>query len=233
MTLRDYVLIVARSWIVIAVTIAVGLLTAGILALTATTKYTASAQVLFTGHATTSGQDLAYVGNYVQARMQTYKNLGTSTSMLESVIGTIGSDETPRELADRTDISVSQLNTVATVTATDTTAKGAAETANTLGAALVSTVGELEADNAEKDELDGAEQDGAEQTGSDDREASATIQGVITGTAEVPTSPSDPDLKLYLLAGALAGLIVSIVVVALREVLRGGTSASSPSGEGT
>ena len=226
MTLRDYVLIVARSWIVIAVTIAVGLLTAGILALTATTKYTASAQVLFTGHATTSGQDLAYVGNYVQARMQTYKNLGTSTSMLESVIGTIGSDETPRELADRTHISVSQLNTVATVTASDTTAKGAAETANTLGAALVNTVGQLEADNAEPS--------GAEQAGeADEREANATIQGVITGRAEVPSSPSDPDLKLYLLAGVLAGLIVSIIVVALREVLRGGTSASSSSGEDT
>ena len=82
MTLRDYVLIVARSWIVVVVTVIVGLVTAGILALAATPTYTASAQVLFTGHATTSGQDLAYVGNYVQSRMQTYKNLGTSTSLL-------------------------------------------------------------------------------------------------------------------------------------------------------
>lgn len=219
MTLRDYVLIVARSWIVIVVTVAVGLVVAGVMALTTTTKYTSSAQVLFTGHAPTSGQDLAYVGNYVQSRMQTYKNLGTSTSMLESVAQAIGSDETPRELAERTDIQVSQLNTVATVSATDTTAKGAAETANTLGAALVETVRKLEADNAE-------------QAGSaDEGESNATIQGVITGTADVPTSPSDPDIPLYLLAGVLAGLIVSIVVVALREVLRGETSTSTPSGE--
>jgi capsular polysaccharide biosynthesis protein len=218
-TLRDYVLIVARSWIVIVVTVAVGLVTAGVIAFTTTTKYTASAQVLFTGHASTSGQDLAYVGNYVQSRMQTYKNLGTSTSMLESVAQAIGSDETPRELADRTDISVSQLNTVATVSATDTTAKGAAETANTLGAALLETVRKLEADNAEQ------------QGGADEGEANATIQGVITGQADVPTSPSDPDIPLYLLAGVLAGLIVSIVVVALREVLRGETSTSTPSGE--
>jgi len=219
-TLRDYVLVVARSWIVIVVTVAVGLVTAGVIALTATTKYTSSAQVLFTGHATTSGQDLAYVGNYVQSRMQTYKNLGTSTSMLESVAGAIGTDESPRELADRTDISVSQLNTVATVTAKDTTAKGAAETANTLAGALVETVRNLEADNAEPA---GAEQQGA----SDEGEANATIQGVITGTAEAPSSPSDPDLPLYLLAGLLAGLVVSILVVALREVLRGETSAST------
>jgi capsular polysaccharide biosynthesis protein len=214
-TLRDYVLVVARSWIVIVVTVAVGLVTAGVIAFTATTKYTSSAQVLFTGHATTSGQDLAYVGNYVQSRMQTYKNLGTSTSMLESVAGAIGTDESPRELADRTDISVSQLNTVATVTAKDTTAKGAAETANTLAGALVETVRNLEADNAEQ------------QGASDEGEANATIQGVITGTAEAPSSPSDPDIPLYLLAGLLAGLVVSILVVALREVLRGETSAST------
>ncbi len=215
MTLRDYVLVVARSWIVIVVSVAVGLVTAGVIAFTATTKYTSSAQVLFTGHATTSGQDLAYVGNYVQSRMQTYKNLGTSTSMLESVAGAIGTDESPRELADRTDISVSQLNTVATVTAKDTTAKGAAETANTLAGALVETVRNLEADNAEQ------------QGASDEGEANATIQGVITGTAEAPSSPSDPDIPLYLLAGLLAGLVVSILVVALREVLRGETSAST------
>jgi capsular polysaccharide biosynthesis protein len=219
-TLRDYVLIVARSWIVVVVTVVVGIVTAGILALTATTTYTASAQVLFTGHATTSGQDLAYVGNYVQSRMQTYKNLGTSTSLLESVAKAIGSDETPRELSDRTDIQVSQLNTVATVTATDTTANGAARAANTLGAALVTTVQKLEADNAADPTTSGS-----------DEPAKATIQGVITGKADPPSSPSDPDMPLYLLAGVLAGLAVSVGVVALREVLRGESSTSPASGE--
>ena len=114
-------------------TVIVGLVTAGILALTATTTYTASAQVLFTGHATTSGQDLAYVGNYVQSRMQTYKNLGTSTSLLTSVARRSAPTRPHVSWHERTEIEVSQLNTVATVSATDTTAKGAAKAANTLG----------------------------------------------------------------------------------------------------
>jgi capsular polysaccharide biosynthesis protein len=213
-TLRDYVLIVARSWIVVVVTVAVGLVTASVVAFATTTTYSASAQVLFTGHATTSGQDLAYVGNYVQSRMQTYKNLGKSTSLLESVGKAIGSDETPRELSDRTDIEVSQLNTVATVSASDTTAKGAALTANTLAGALLDSVQRLEANNA------------ADPTGNE-KPASSTIEGVITGKAEVPTSPSAPDIPLYLLAGVLAGLAVSVGVIAVREVLRG--EVSSPS----
>ena len=129
----------------------------------------------------------------------------------------IGSDETPRELADRTDIQVSQLNTVAVVSATDTTAKGAARTANTLGAALLNAVQKLEADNAADPSAPKSEE-----------AATATIQGVVTGKAEAPKSPSDPDVPLYLLAGLIAGLVVSIGVIALREVLRGETSTSSP-----
>lgn len=217
MTLRDYVLIVARSWIVVAVSVAVGLVTAGILTFTTTTMYTSTAQVLFSGHASTSGQDLAYVGNYVQSRMQTYKNLGTSTSLLESVADVLNSDEKPQELADRTDIQVSQLNTVATVSATDTTAKGAADTANTLAAGLLEAVRKLEAENAADPNAEG-----------NDEPATATIQGVVTGRAEVPTSPSAPNVPLYLLSGLLAGLVVSIGVIALREVLRGETSTSPP-----
>jgi capsular polysaccharide biosynthesis protein len=207
--LRDYVIVIARNWVIVGVTVAIGLLTAGVLALTATTKYTASAQVLFTGHATTGGQDLAYVGNYVQSRMQTYKNLGSSTSMLESVVAAITSDESPEELAKRTDIQVSQLNTVATVSASDRTAKGAAETANTMAAALLETVKNLEADNADQ------------KPGTEPESAKATVQGIITGKAEKPTSPSDPNVPVYLVAGLLAGLLVSVGVVAVREVLRG------------
>jgi capsular polysaccharide biosynthesis protein len=219
-TLRDYVLIVARSWIVVAVSMAVGLVMAAIVAFTTPTTYSSTAQVLFTGHASTSGQDLAYVGNYVQSRMQTYKNLGTSTSLLESVADVLDSDETPRELADRTDIQVSQLNTVASVSATDTTAKGAADTANTLGAGLLEAVRKLEADNAAEPNTEGNQ-----------KPATATIEGAVTGKAEVPTSPSAPQVPLYLLAGLLAGLAVSIGVIAVREVLRGETSTSSPGEE--
>ena len=62
MTLRDYVRIIARQWIVVTVAVVIGLVTAGVMALAATPTYSASTQVLFSGRATTSGQDLAYAG---------------------------------------------------------------------------------------------------------------------------------------------------------------------------
>ncbi len=214
MTLRDYVLIVARSWIVVVATVAIGLVTAGIVALASTSMYTSSAQVLFTGHAATSGQDLAYVGNYVQSRMQTYKKLGTSANLMTTVAETLGSEESPAELAGRIEVGVTHLTTVATITAKDTTAKGAATTADTVAKALLDAVQTLEAENA------------AEATGGQEDQAAATVEGVVTGVADVPSSPSDPNVPLYLLAGALAGLAASIGVVALREVLRGEASSS-------
>lgn len=214
MTLRDYVLIVARSWIVVVATVAIGLVTAGIVALASTSMYTSSAQVLFTGHAATSGQDLAYVGNYVQSRMQTYKKLGTSANLMTTVGETLGSEESPAELAGRIEVGVTHLTTVATITAKDTTAKGAATTADTVAKALLDAVQTLEAENA------------AEATGGQEDQAAATVEGVVTGVADVPSSPSDPNIPLYLLAGALAGLAASIGVVALREVLRGEASSS-------
>ena len=214
MTLRDYVLIVARNWIVVVATVAVGLVVAGVLALTATPMYTSSAQVLFTAHAPTGGQDLAYAGNYVQSRMQTYKNLGKSTSLLTSVKEDLGTDESTDELAARIRIEVSQLNTVATVSAKDTTGKGAARTANTVASALLDSVRTLEGENAYDAE--------AGQRGDQ-----ATIQGAITGDAVAPTSPSEPNTKLFLLAGLVAGLLVSIGVVALREVLSGPQSSAA------
>lgn len=208
MTLRDYVLIVARGWIVVVATVAVGLVTAAAVALTTSRTYTATAEVLFTGHASTSGQDQAFVGNYLQSRMQTYQNLGTSTSLMETVVAEIGSDESPPELADRVEIQVSPTNTVATVSASDTTAKGAARTADTLANGLLAAVQDLEANTDSGN-------------GQDEQSATSTIEGVVTGTAEVPTSASDPNTPFYLAVGALAGLVVSFGVLAVAEMMRG------------
>jgi capsular polysaccharide biosynthesis protein len=208
LTLRDYVHIVARHWIVLAVAVAIGLVTAGTMALTVTPTYTASTQVLFTGHATTGGQDLAYAGSYVQSRMQTYKRVGTSSSVMNVVVKTLGSDKTPEELADGVEIEVSQLNTVATVSATEPSAKEAARTANTVARVLIATVGKVEAEDAATDQ--------------------ATVEGIVTGPATIPDSPSDPRLLFYLLVGLVAGAVVGLGVVSVRGLLTGSPVSSPP-----
>ena len=77
---------------------------------------------------------------------------------------------------------------------TDPTAKGAARTANTVARVLLEAVQKLEGGNAVDPSL-----------GDDDKPAKATVRGVVSGKAQVPTLPSGPSLPLYLLTGAGLG----------------------------
>ena len=203
MDLRDYLVLVARNWIILAVTAAVGLATAGVLILVATPEYESTTKVVFTAKNAANGRDMAYAGTYVQSRIQTYKDLATSPTVMASVIQELDLHESPSHLADRTEVEVSQLDTVVALSVQDPSAKAAARTADEVAAALLGAVTRLE-------------------TADRPTEETPTIEGVVVGPAEVAASPTDPDWRLYLLSGLLAGLLVGLSVVAVRHVMDAG-----------
>ncbi len=213
MTLRDYVLVFARNWVVVAVTVVAGLVTAGAVAFTSPTTYETSAKVLFTGHDTGSGQDLAYVGAYVQSRMATYSTLDGSTELLEAAAEEIGGGETAETLRPRIDIEVSERETVAVVVATDETAAGAARAADAVAVALLDSVARVEPEFASSPTDRGDS-------------STTTIMGTVTQEAVVPGAPVAPDFSMHLLVGALGGLLVSAAVIVYREAWRGDQSSS-------
>lgn len=202
MDLRDYLLLVARNWIILAATVVVGLVTAGIYILVATPMYESSAQVVFSAHNVETGQDLAYAGNYVQSRIQTYKDLATSPTVMKAALASIGSDESARELAKRTDVQVSQLNTVVKVAVKDPSAKESEVAANAVAASLIDAVTGIETGKAQK-------------------AVSPTVEGVVVGPAEVETKPADPNKLFALAAGLIAGLLIGFGVVSVRRVVAG------------
>jgi len=210
-TLRDYVLAFARHWTVIAVAVVAGLVTAGVAAVLTPPTYHASAQVLFTGHDPASGQDQAYIGSYVQSRMSTYGKLVSSTRMLTAAAEEIGAGETAETLRARTEIDVTERETIAVVQVTDGSAKKAAHAANAVAEAFLGDVARLEPEFTTE-----------RPTGDDPGSNQATITGTVTHQAVVPSSPIAPNLPLYLLAGALGGLLVSVGVIVYREAWRGG-----------
>lgn len=218
-TLRDYVLAFARHWTVIAAAVVAGLVTAGVAAVLTPPTYTASAQVLFTGHDPASGQDQAYIGGYVQSRMETYGELASSTRVLTAAAKKIGSGETAEKLGDRTEIEVNERDTVAIVETTDGSAKKAARAADAVAEAFLDDVARLEPDFTTD-----------EPTSDDPGSTQTTITGTVTQRAVVPTSPIAPNRSLYLLAGALGGLVVSVVVIVYREAVRDDGPASSDAG---
>jgi capsular polysaccharide biosynthesis protein len=171
--------------------------------------------VLFTAHDPGSGQDQAYLGSYLQSRMTTYGKLVSSTKLLAAASAAIGSGETAETLRERTEIEVSEHDTVAIVQVTDRSAKTAARAANAVAAALIADVARLEP------KLTTAPPSG-------DR---AAISGTVTHQAVIPSSPIAPNALLYLLAGALAGLVVSVGVIVYREAWkRDGHTSSDAEG---
>lgn len=202
MDLRDYLMLVARNWMILAAAAAVGLLTAGVYVLAATPLYQSSAEVVFSAHNVETGQDLAYAGNYVQSRIQTYKDLATTPVVMDAALTAIGSDETAQQLAERTDVQVSQLNTIVKVAVKDSDAKKSEVAANAVAAALIGAVTNIE-------------------TGKSQKADSPTVEGVVVGPAQVEASAADPDKRFFLAAGLIAGLVAGLGVIAVRRVVTG------------
>jgi len=198
---HDYLLVLLRNWLVVAATVLIGLAAGFGVTLTMDKEYGASAQVLFTGHATTNGQDLAYVGSYTQSRLTTFQRLAESTSVLTLVRRGLGSKETISHLRSRIDLSTVQGTTIVTVKTTDRTRAGATATASAVAALLKSST------------------EATENSGSPSK---AKVIATVIGKPESSATPVSPNLKLNLLIGALAGFGVSVGVISVREALRAG-----------
>ncbi len=208
MSLREYVVLLVRHWFVLVSAVVAGLVTAGIAIFVVTPEYESTAQVVFTAQNAGDGQDIAFAGNYVQSRMQTYKDLAVSPVVLSGALSALESDRSHESLADATEIEVSQIDTVIGVSVQDEEAGTAAELANAIAGSLIAKVTELE-------------------QGQNPNEDAPKITGVIVGPAEEQESPATPNEPLYLLAGLLAGLLIGVGAVALRHVL---TTPRPPAG---
>lgn len=211
MELREYVTLVVKNWIAILVATVVGVVAAFGLCLWATPQYTATSRVVFTGHGGTDGRALAYAASFAQSRMQTYRVLATTPTVLKPVIAKRGLDETSNELAKRVSVEASQIATVLTISVSDQDAKNAAGIANDVSGALINEVSRMENTNGPK----------------------PSITGEVAGPAAVPKSPSSPKTLIYLVIGGVLGLLSSIAVLALRESVLRPSASGEPKPAGT
>ncbi|MDO7869003.1 YveK family protein [Nocardioides jiangxiensis] len=205
MDLRTYVGVLLRNWVLILLAIVLGLAAAGAVALFGTSRYTSTARILFSASQVDTGQDLAYAGNYVQSRMQTYKGLATTPAVLDKVIDELDLDTTPAELAKQISVETSQIDTLIGVTAESTDKREAARIADSVSTQLIGAVV------------------GVENSGASDKEPG--VRGVVVGRAVVAKSPSSPDVPVDLLAGLLLGAFVGVGAVTARHLLRDPESA--------
>lgn len=196
--LRDYLNVIRRFWRMIAAITAVGLV--GAIAFTAfsTPQYTATTRVFFTSDGGHSGQDLAYAATFTQSRLQTYKGLAKTPSVLDPVRQKFSPAEPASKLASHVSVTTSQISTIVGVSVTDGSAKRAAALSNAVGESLIQVIAVLEkpADSGD-----------------------ARIKGTIVGPATKPDHRSSPDLIFNLVVGLAIGLGVGLAAAGLRHTL--------------
>jgi len=209
MTLNGLVAGIWRRWIVIVAFTLIGIIGALIVNAVVLPQYRAEARVYVavstTGALSTS--DRVAANSAAAQATVTFVALGTSDTVLQGVIDSLGLDETIEDLASRVEVTSELESVVITIAATDPNAEQAAVIANALAAQLDASVQGTE-------------------TPAVTAQPVPVIQLEVLSQAIPPLIPVTGGpivlLILGLLAGAVIGVGVAIVLTALDRRFRDG-----------
>jgi succinoglycan biosynthesis transport protein ExoP len=201
----DYVRVLRTFWrSILAVTVLGAVIGAGVTFLL-TPKYTATTQVLFTADSGDgSGQDVAYGQTYAQGRMINYQDLARSEQVLGPVVDTLHLGLTPRKLAEEVSSDFPATSTTLNLHVEDTSATEATKIVSAVAQSLIVQVARVELRTAPTDGTATA--------------PTSRVTGLQTTTPVKPTSASSPKLQLYLVGGAMLGLILALAQALVRFV---------------
>ena len=198
MTFRDYVRILRKRWVSLAVLALVGVAAAAAASLSATPAYQATSGVYFSIPTGTSGSDLSQGSSYTQSQMLSYAELATQPLVLEEVISDLGLGVTPLQLSRTVTAEASPNTVILHLSASDPSPRQAARIANSLADRLSATVQRLSPRSAS---------------------GTPTITAEIVEEAVPPVRPSSPKTVRNAVAGLLAGILLGVLFALGREVL--------------
>ncbi|MER7796450.1 polysaccharide biosynthesis tyrosine autokinase [Microbacterium sp. NPDC096154] len=198
MELSDYIRILRKNWIVIAVIALVGIGAAAVYSLTRTPLYEATSEIFVSSQAGSTIGEQQQGNMYTQQRVTSYVQLATTPKVLDPVIADLGLTATASELAEDVAVSSPLETTIVQITVTDATPTSAADIANAIAATLTEAIDEVET-------LPGTD---------------ASPVKVTPITTAVPAeAPVSPNVPLNLALGALVGLALGVGFAVLRTVL--------------
>lgn len=200
MEFRDYIRMLTRSWALIVGLAVLGAAAGGAYAALQRPVYQSTAEAFVSTPSGQSLADLSAGAGYLQIAMKGYATIATSAYVLSPVIADIDLDTTPAKLAEQVEVTASADRPILTVTVSDSNATRAKQVADAITAQLSQAVIDLTPAGA-----------------------TAGAGGVVKLTrvdpALVADSPTSPKPILAILVGALAGIVLAIVIALLRELL--------------
>ncbi|MDF2805345.1 MAG: chromosome partitioning protein [Cellulosimicrobium sp.] len=198
MGLREYITLLRKRWVTVAVLVVACLGVAAVLSLAATPTYSARSQVYVSVQGSDSTTDLLQGSNFTVRQVKSYTELVSTPRVLEPVIEELGLADDTGTLAGRIRAESPMDTSLINVTATDESPQLAADVANAVAGSLADVVAELETPAA----------------GGDSPVRISTVR-----TAAVPAAPSSPDVRLNLTLGLVIGLALGVAVAVVRELL--------------
>jgi tyrosine-protein kinase len=194
---RDFLVVLRTRWRTVAACALLVLGAAAAYTLTLTPTYTATARVYFSATGGQSAQGQQNRGTYVitSTDLGTYVEVLRSPSVLDPLRASLG---LPPNAPVNISASVPPTASVLDIAAVDTTAEGAARTANAVGPELAKVAVKFSPLLAS---------------------AGQTVEATTISPAVPPSSPTTPDVRRNLLLGLLAGLAIGVGVAFGRHAL--------------
>ncbi|MGD8168348.1 polysaccharide biosynthesis tyrosine autokinase [Herbiconiux sp. P16] len=198
MEFRDYVRAVRKGWAFIVIFTLLGVALAALLSIVRTPEYQSTAKVFVSVQSTGSISDLTQGGNFLQNQVKSYADVVTTPIVLQPVIDSLKLDMTVEQLS-KTISSASPLDTVIVeITVVNESPDESAEIANAVASSFTTAVTDLVPTNA----------DGV-----------TPVKITVLQNAAVPAAPSSPNVPLYIVVGAMLGLIIGLAMAITRYVL--------------
>ena len=200
-TLMDLIRIVAKHAIAAIVTCVVVFLAVCAYTLLTPPKYTSTAQV-FATYSDTSVEDgnissINSASTYISNQIRSYPTLATTEAVLQPVIDDLGLEMTVGQLADLLTVENPENTAFVNVTVEDGDPKQAASIANGVADSLSNVV----------------------ETSLYDEGRESPVKLSVVQRAQEPSSPSSPNVPLYMAAGLVGGLILGVFMALLRDML--------------
>ncbi|MCK6210826.1 polysaccharide biosynthesis tyrosine autokinase [Georgenia sp. EYE_87] len=198
MELNEYISILRKRWVSVAIIAFATLAATAAVTLLMTPKYSATNRMFFSVEAGETVSDLAQGSTFTEKQITSYAEVATTPLVLGPVIEDLGLDTSPTDLASTLAVAVPPETMMVDITATDENPERAAEIANAVAKQLSIAVGDLSPER----------QDGSE-----------SVRATVTTPAAAPADPSSPNITRNLALGAVLGLMLGVGVAILREML--------------
>jgi len=197
--LRQYTRLLRAHWLLIATSVVVCVAGASAFAFTRTPVYEARSQ-LFVSNGVPANLSDAYVGSlFTQQRVVSYALLMAGPAVAQGVINDLGLPETVQQLQDKIRVSVPSGTVLIDLTVKDRSPQRAEDIAAALDRRFAGLVNTLE-----------TTQQGQK----------SSVKVSVTSPPQLPTQPISPRKSLFVLLGALLGLVLGVGGAVLREAFR-------------